>query len=68
MGLGHSVLQMLIMSATLALWELIGKPLFFKYAETKGVVGFGTTTLAYFIVILIGYVIARIVTRKKTTE
>lgn len=68
MGLGKTLIQMLIMSATLSIWELLGKPLFFEFAESQGWGGFGTLTLAYMLVLIVGYVIARVVTRKKSED
>lgn len=65
MSLGRSLIQMLIMSFTLAVWELLGKPLFFQFAEGEGIVGVGPLTVAYFVVLMIGWVIGKIVTRPK---
>jgi len=68
MGFGKTLIQMLIMSATLAAWEIMGKPLFFQFAESQGWGGFGVLTMAYMVVLVIGYVLARVVTRKKTED
>lgn len=65
MAIRDTVITMLIMSAFLALWELLFRPAIFEHVKTEGVFGFGTVMLMYFIVMLVGFVIARIFTRRK---
>jgi hypothetical protein len=65
MGLLSTIVKALFLAGGLALWNLYLQPMYEEWLRMQGkVMGFGELMLGYFIVILVSWSIAALITRR----
>jgi hypothetical protein len=65
MGLLSTIVKALFLAGGLALWNLYLQPIYGEWLKMQGkVMGFGELMLGYFIVILVSWSVAALITRR----